>query len=119
MPTAATTTASSDQNRLKLPTRLHDEAQLIVSFNYAVIFEAGAIHPSWGESPACSCRTKWCNDRQVAPVHCNPSLESVVSDAFYLNAGTTAFIAIEPQMSRIAARTRRPGVPTATILKSG
>jgi hypothetical protein len=28
MPTAATTTASSDQNRLKLPTRLHDEANL-------------------------------------------------------------------------------------------
>src|SRR5215468_2497767 len=27
MPTAATTTASSDQNRLKLPTRLHDEAK--------------------------------------------------------------------------------------------
>jgi len=29
MPTAATTTASSDQNRLKLPTRLHDEAEYI------------------------------------------------------------------------------------------
>jgi hypothetical protein len=78
--------------------------QLIVSLNYAVIFEAGAIHPSTGESPACSCRTKWCNDRQVVPVHCNPSLESVVLEAFYLNADTTAFIAIQPQMSRIARK---------------
>jgi hypothetical protein len=31
MPTAATTTASSDQNRLKLPTRLHDEAFILRS----------------------------------------------------------------------------------------
>jgi len=35
MPTAATTTASSDQNRLKLPTRLHDEAKKMADYFYA------------------------------------------------------------------------------------
>src|SRR5215472_13734662 len=56
MPTAATTTASSDQNRLKLPTRLHDEAKNarpgVISITNAEHMSMNAVFPilSSGES---------------------------------------------------------------------
>src|SRR5215467_10804077 len=49
MPTAATTTASSDQNRLNLPTRLHDEAEYIVA---AVLWQSCCCGLS--SQPCCS-----------------------------------------------------------------
>src|SRR6516164_8834361 len=47
-------------------------------------FRSGGNSPKLGESSVSSCRTNWCNDRQVVPRALNPSLEPVVVRTHYL-----------------------------------